>query len=102
MAEPEEVLLLTFTGRDAPGITAQLAAVLAREGARLPDVEQVVVQGYLTLAFSLTFPEAAEQKGLKELLFAAKGLGLGMEFQRSRPGERAPRHRFALTAIARA
>ncbi len=97
----DEVLLLTFTGRDAPGITAQLAAVLHREGARLHDVEQVVVQGYLTLAFSLSFPIASEEKGLKELLFAAKGLGLGMEFQRFQPGASAARQRFALTAIAR-
>ena len=97
----DEVLLLTFTGRDAPGITAQLAAVLEREGAHLHDVEQVVVQGYLTLAFSVSFGAKAEERALKELLFAGKGLGLGMEFQRFAPGAERPRQRFALTAIAR-
>ena len=48
-------LLLTFTGRDAPGISARIASIVDREGARMHDVEQVVVQGYLTLAFSLSF-----------------------------------------------
>ena len=98
-----ERLLLTFTGKDAPGITAQLSAILDREGAHLHDVEQVVVQGYLTLAFSITFGASAnEDRGLKELLFAAKGLHLGMEFQRIETASTgAARQRFALTAIAR-
>jgi len=96
-------LLLTFTGRDAPGITAQLSAILDREGAHLHDVEQVVVQGYLTLAFSIAFGAGAqEDRALKELLFAAKGLNLGMEFQRITPAEAgAGRQRFALTALSR-
>src|SRR5438105_15502124 len=98
----DERLLLTFTGPDRPGITAQLAAVLGREGARLHDVEQVVVQGFLTLAFSVSFAaEAAEQRCIKELLFAAKGLGLGTEYRRWAPGAEEPRQLFALTAIAR-
>jgi phosphoserine phosphatase len=95
-------LLLTFTGRDTPGITAQLSAILEREGAHLHDVEQVVVQGYLTLAFSVSFSPAHEERALKELLFAAKGLNLGLEYQRWEPtADGSARKRFALTAIAR-
>src|SRR5438128_1092851 len=99
----DDRLLLTFTGRDAPGITAQVSAILQREGARLHDVEQVVVQGYLTLAFSVSFDdEKHEERALKELLFAAKGLDLGLEYQRWEPSADAgSRQRFALTAIAR-
>ena len=40
-------LILTFTGRDAPGITARISRALAQADARLSDVEQVVVQGLL-------------------------------------------------------
>ena len=36
-------LILTFTGRDAPGITARIARVLSQSGTRHPDIEQVVV-----------------------------------------------------------
>lgn len=44
-------LILTFSGRDAPGITARISRVLSQSGARLSDVEQVVVQGLLTLDY---------------------------------------------------
>ena len=95
---PEE-LILTFTGRDAPGITAQLSRILAEGGARLHDVEQVVVQGLLTLGFAVEV-DAAEPV-LKDLLFAAKALGLQLEFRRLLPGRESPRERYALTVIAR-
>ena len=94
-----EQLILTFTGRDAPGITAQLSRILAQGGARLNDVEQVVVQGLLTLGFAVEV-EAAEPV-LKELLFAAKALGLQLEFRRLTAGQESPRERYALTVIAR-
>lgn len=99
----EDRLLLTFTGRDAPGISARIASIVDREGARLHDVEQVVVQGFLTLAFSLSFGDLArEESAIKELLFAAKNLNLGLEYRRWQPSaEASARQRFALTAIAR-
>lgn len=94
-----EELILTFTGRDAPGITAQLSRILAQGGARLNDVEQVVVQGLLTLGFAVEVDEA--EPVLKELLFAARALGLQLEFRRLAPGRESPRERYALTVIAR-
>ena len=94
-----EELILTFTGRDAPGITAQLSRILAQGGARLDDVEQVVVQGLLTLGFAVEV-DAAEPV-LKELLFAARTLGLQLEFRRLAPNRESPRERYALTVIAR-
>ena len=95
-----EQLILTFTGRDAPGITAQLSRILAQGGARLNDVEQVVVQGLLTLGFAVELAEP--EPVLKELLFAAKGLGLQLEYRKLAPGQgEALRERYALTVIAR-
>ena len=95
-----ESLILTFTGRDAPGITAQLSRILAQGGARLNDVEQVVVQGLLTLGFAVELAEP--EPVLKDLLFAAKGLGLQLEYRKLAPGQgEAERERYALTVIAR-
>ena len=94
-----EELILTFSGRDGPGITAQLSRILAQAGARLNDVEQVVVQGQLTLGFAVEVDEA--EPVLKELLFAAKELGLQLEFRRRAPDRESPRERYALTVIAR-
>jgi phosphoserine phosphatase len=100
MADP--TLRLMFTGRDTPGITAAVTQVLAEAGAQLSDVEQVVVQGFLTLGFAVAFESrAAEEAALKELLFVAKQLGLALEYAAPLETKVAPRQRFALTAIAR-
>ncbi|MFL5380531.1 MAG: phosphoserine phosphatase SerB, partial [Myxococcales bacterium] len=95
-------LLLTFTGRDAPGITAAIAEVLAAASARLLDIEQVVVQDFLVLGFSVSFDDAqAEERALKELLFAARQRGLSLDYAR-RPAHAADdRELFAATAIGR-
>src|SRR6478609_3407663 len=98
----ERPLLLTVTGRDAPGILAALSEVLARAGARLLDVEQVTVQGLLTLAFVVALAPEAEAPALKELLFATKSLGLSLDFAPARvEAEAQPRSRYALTLLGR-
>lgn len=93
-------LILTFTGRDAPGITAQLSRILAQAGARLTDVEQVVVQGLLTLGFAVEV--ADEEALLKELLFAARSAGLALDYRKAAAAPSgSARQRYALTLIAR-
>lgn len=106
-------LVLTFAGPDAPGITARLMRILAAQKARLHDVEQVVVQGWLTLGFAVSLPDegadganatgtngAAEEAMLKELLFASRELGLTLEYRRA-PQPQPASLRYALTVIAR-
>ena len=98
-----ERVLVTVSGADAPGITAALARVVADHGARLLDIEQVVVHRQLILALLLGLEPGPEggQSVLKDLLFTANKLGLELSFA-ALPGEGAegasPR-RFALTAI---
>jgi phosphoserine phosphatase len=92
-------LILSFTGRDAPGITARISRVLTQSNARLSDVEQVVVQGLLTLGFAV---EAADEAALlKELLFAARELGLSLDFRKPEAAGEGRAQRYALTLIAR-
>ena len=50
----EPTLLVTLTGEDRPGVTAQLFAAVADHDIVVLDVEQVVVRGHLTLAVLLT------------------------------------------------
>ena len=60
-------------------VPARLTGVLALEGAQLLDIEQVVVRGRLTLSLLIS---VAEARGvLKELLFAAKELGVELDFE---------------------
>lgn len=78
-----ERILVTVTGPDRPGIAAQLAEIVATFEIRLADIEQVVVQGTLTLCLLLEFePGRGTSRGvLKELLFAGKSLGVEVDFQ---------------------
>ena len=76
---PQDTVLVTVTGKDAPGITARLTGLLAEAGAGLLDIEQVVVRGQLTLCLLVRLPQA--RGVLKELLFAARKLGVSLDFQ---------------------
>jgi phosphoserine phosphatase len=72
-------ILVTVTGRDRPGVTATLTGILAAQGAALHDIEQVVVHEQLTLCLLVGLPRSRDV--LKELLFAAKELGMELEFK---------------------
>jgi phosphoserine phosphatase len=72
-------VLITVTGPDRTGVTATLTGILAQQGAALHDIEQVVVQGQLTLCLLVAVPETRDV--LKELLFAAKQLGMELDFK---------------------
>jgi phosphoserine phosphatase len=101
LAPPNNHILITVTGRDQTGITAALSAILAEQGAVLLDIEQVVVHGQLTLCLLVGL---SERELLKDLLFAAKELGLSLDFK---PVDDAPAaqtgggQRYVITAIGR-
>ena len=52
--------LLTVTGPDRPGVTARVMAVLASHHADLVDVEQVVVNGHLSLGLMVRVDDGAD------------------------------------------
>jgi phosphoserine phosphatase len=74
----ERTILVRCTGRDRPGITTGLLGVLARAGAQLYDMEQVVVRDRLTLDLLVGISEGDDV--LKELLFHGWERGLQLEF----------------------
>jgi phosphoserine phosphatase len=95
-------ILVTVTGRDRPGVTATLTGILADKGAALHDIEQVVVQEQLTLCLLVGLPRSRDV--LKDLLFAAKELGMELEFKPvvgPAPGEAEPSsgQMYVITAI---
>ena len=71
-------LLVTVTGPDAPGAIARLTQVLAKSGAGLVDVEQVVVQGRLVLCLLVDLP-APRETLLKALQAEGARSGLRIE-----------------------
>jgi phosphoserine phosphatase len=76
-------MLVTITGPDRPGITSSLTGVLADSKVSLLDIEQVVVQGQLTLCLLLDcgMHDEVGEKVIKELLFEAKKLGQEADFR---------------------
>jgi phosphoserine phosphatase len=72
-------LLITVTGRDAPGLTAALMDVLARHGSTVLDVEQVVVRGRLLLGVAVE-GDGSGAAVRAALLTAAGELGVDVEF----------------------
>jgi phosphoserine phosphatase len=74
-----DTVLITVTGRDHPGILARLTGILAEMNTALLDIEQVVVRGQLTLCLLVRLPETCGV--LKELLFAAREVGVTLDFR---------------------
>ena len=95
-------VLVTVTGPDRTGVTATLTGILSQQGATLHDIEQVVVQGQLTLCLLIGVPETRDV--LKELLFAAKQLEMELDFKPVPADKAAPEpppegRRYVITAI---
>lgn len=70
-------LLVTLTGPDRPGVTAELFASIAERDVTVLDVEQVVVRSHLTLAVLLT--AGSDPHGVQaDLTRASEALGLNV------------------------
>ncbi len=104
MSTPEcQQVLVSVTGRDSPGITARLLAVVAESQVALLDIEQVRVHGQLVLVLLLGMERGKNDSVVKDLLFEAKALGLGLELKVMEDDDEvlsAPPRRYAITAVA--
>lgn len=84
MKVKHDVILITVRGPDAPGITSKLTEVISEgKGVKILDIEQTVVHGKLLLSILLGFSRGSKTATpiLKELLLAAKELGVGLDFE---------------------
>ena len=73
--------LLTVTGPDHPGVTAELFAQLASVDVEILDVEQVVIRGQLVLGVLLAMQvDEAEIKGVAGRVAADAGVSIDVSF----------------------
>ena len=80
MNTPRTTLLITLTGRDRPGVTSRLFAVLARHPLSVLDIEQVVIRGRLVLGVLLGCEGPPDLTGIHAAVSALAGeLGLEAE-----------------------
>jgi phosphoserine phosphatase len=76
-----ETILIHFSGRDRPGLTTELTAVLARYDACVLDIGQAVVHETLSLGLMVEIPRGESSRGLQDALMAkSRELRLRMEF----------------------
>ncbi len=75
-----ELILMSISGQDKAGITAQLTGVLARHGATVLDIGQADIHHNLSLG--ILFKTSSDRSGeiFKELLFATSALNMQVHF----------------------
>ena len=97
-------VVISVSGRDKPGITSSLTALLDREGVELYDIEQSLTHDILSLSIviGLHADHSHSDSVLKDLLFKAKELQIGLDFQvlENDLWVRSSQQQFAITLIS--
>ena len=78
-----EIILLTLSGEDKPGVTSAITAVLAGyDDVSILDIGQAVIHHTLSLGILVQVPEGARSSTLlRDLLFKAHELNLQVRFE---------------------
>ncbi len=74
-----ELVLISVTGEDRPGITAAIAKLLGDHAIDILDVGQSVIHNHLSLGVLVNVPDDSERV-FKELLFASHNLEISIKF----------------------
>jgi len=75
-----EIVLVTITGDDKPGVSASLAATLGKHQINILDIGQAVIHNHLNLGMLIEIPTTNNSTVLKDLLFETYQLGLAVQF----------------------
>ena len=76
-----EIVLVNVSGRDRPGLTSSLTAILAQYDVNVLDIGQAVIHDTLSLGLLIEIPERSEPAPvLKELVFCAHELEVDIRF----------------------
>jgi phosphoserine phosphatase len=77
-----ELILLTLSGSDKPGVTAGITTILAKYDVEVLDIGQAVIHNTLSLGLLLKVPHEAESSPLlRDLLFKAHELNMVPRFE---------------------
>lgn len=97
----KNLVLLTITGKDQPGITSELTKILAESNTKIIDIEQVVIHDILSLSIIVNLDDTSNNV-LKDLLFKSKEIGINLDFQvipQDSVIGRSSRYTYAVTCI---
>ena len=77
----QDVILITVSGEDKPGLSTSLLGVLAQYDAKILDIGQAVIHSTLSLGILTQVPEGVSWDAVaRELLFRAHELDLKIKF----------------------
>lgn len=103
----EEQILISVTGQDRPGLTAQITSILANYDATVFDIGQADIHATLSLGILIRIDDRSSGQVMKELLFKANELGVNIGFSPVTDEEyedwvnRQGKNRYILTVIGR-
>jgi len=82
MATPQrkEQILISITGQDRPGLTANVMSILAAHDAQILDIGQADIHDTLSLGILIRADETQSGQMMKELLFKATELHVNIGF----------------------
>lgn len=98
----KNLVLLSITGQDQPGITSTLTKILADTDTKVIDIEQVVIHDILSLSIIVQLDGENSNNVLKELLFKAKEIGINLDFEVIEEDsiiDRSSRYTYAVTCL---
>jgi len=82
MGIEHELILVTITGEDRPGVTAAMTEVLGRSGAEILDIGQADIHHSLSLGLLFRMHNKLHSgDAIKELLFKASEMGVHIKFK---------------------
>ncbi|MEX1099404.1 MAG: ACT domain-containing protein, partial [Bacteriovoracaceae bacterium] len=102
----KELVLVTISGPDHPGITAELMSCICNSRAKIEDMGQSITHGLLSLSILIDVTREAEGSGdspvIKDLLFTAKKMGMELEFEVIEDKERisTPGDKYILSCVS--
>jgi len=77
-----EIILINVSGRDKPGLTSEITAIMAQYHVRILDIGQAVIHDHLTWGILVEVPDENDASGvMKDLLFRMHELKLDVSFQ---------------------
>jgi phosphoserine phosphatase len=77
-----EIILLTLSGEDKPGVTSAITGILANYRISILDIGQAVIHNTLSLGILIQVPREAESSPLmRDILFKAHELNLQVRFE---------------------
>lgn len=78
----KEIILLTISGDDKPGVTSAITNILADYKINILDIGQAVIHNTLSLGILIEVPKEAESSPLlRDVLFKAHELNMNIRFQ---------------------